>query len=90
MLQDIPCADSQQGGIHLQSAGNNIAVGKKPCQVIVKVWAGTLPQPESTMKHCLLLLSLAVSAMAADTENWPQYRGANSDGLGEGATLPET
>jgi len=42
------------------------------------------------MKHCLLLLALAVSALAADTQNWPQYRGANSDGLGEGATLPET
>jgi hypothetical protein len=42
------------------------------------------------MKHCLLLLALAVSALAADTVNWPQYRGAASDGLGEGAMLPET
>lgn len=24
-----------------------------------------------------------------ETENWPQFRGAASDGLGEGATLPE-
>jgi outer membrane protein assembly factor BamB len=27
---------------------------------------------------------------AADTANWPQYRGAQSDGLGVGATLPES
>lgn len=39
--------------------------------------------------RCLLLI-LTVSLMAADTINWPQYRGANSDDLGEGATLPET
>jgi outer membrane protein assembly factor BamB len=26
----------------------------------------------------------------AETPNWPQYRGAQSDGLGEGATLPDT
>jgi hypothetical protein len=47
-------------------------------------------QHRETMKHCFLLLALTASVMAADTENWPQYRGANSDGLGEGATLPET
>lgn len=35
-------------------------------------------------------LFVCLSAAAADTENWPQYRGAASDGLGEGATLPET
>jgi outer membrane protein assembly factor BamB len=29
-------------------------------------------------------------AGAAETVNWPQFRGANSDGLAEGATLPET
>ncbi|MCC6142742.1 MAG: hypothetical protein IT368_02935, partial [Candidatus Hydrogenedentes bacterium] len=46
-------------------------------------------QPGPLMKHCLLLF-LAVAALAADTENGPQYRGAASDGLGEGETLPET
>jgi uncharacterized Zn finger protein len=34
-------------------------------------------------KHALFLFYLAASQMAADTENWLQYRGANSDGLGE-------
>jgi outer membrane protein assembly factor BamB len=38
----------------------------------------------------LLIASLSVTAAFAETENWPQYRGAHSDGLGEGATLPET
>ena len=40
-----------------------------------------------------LFTSLAVSIFAslacADTENWPQYRGARSDGIAEGRTLPE-
>jgi len=34
--------------------------------------------------------ALATTSQAAETMHWPQYRGANSDGLGEGATLPET
>ena len=38
----------------------------------------------------LVLSLLATSVAFGDTENWPQYRGASSDGLGEGATLPET
>jgi outer membrane protein assembly factor BamB len=48
------------------------------------------------MKRCLLLPALAATWAAvcelrgAETVNWPQYRGAESDGLGEGATLPET
>jgi len=48
------------------------------------------------MEHRLLCLVLTASVLvsallnAAETSNWPQYRGANSDGLGEGATLPET
>ncbi len=37
----------------------------------------------------LLVVSLARLAVA-DTINWPQFRGAQSDGLGEGATLPDT
>src|SRR5258708_3180015 len=47
------------------------------------------------MKHTLLL-SLAAAGLvgpllnAAETENRPQFRGARSDGLAEGATLPET
>ncbi len=27
---------------------------------------------------------------SAETKNWPQFRGAQADGLGEGATLPDT
>lgn len=39
----------------------------------------------------LVLLSLLVASVTfADTLNWPQFRGAQADGLGEGATLPET
>ncbi len=38
----------------------------------------------------LLLTVLATSVAVADTENWPQYRGAKADGLGEGVTLPDT
>ncbi len=53
------------------------------------------PTPEtmnaSTRPLILLLAGLLVSAVPVrgDTENWPQYRGAQSDGLGEGASLPE-
>ncbi|GEP42853.1 hypothetical protein [Brevifollis gellanilyticus] len=48
------------------------------------------------MKRTLLLLAWAATwasayeLRGAETVNWPQYRGADSDGLGEGATLPET
>lgn len=44
------------------------------------------------MRSALLMLALSAAACPlaeAQTENWPQYRGAESDGLGEGATLPE-
>jgi outer membrane protein assembly factor BamB len=37
-----------------------------------------------------LLLLLGACFAAADTRNWPQFRGGHSDGLGEGATLPES
>jgi outer membrane protein assembly factor BamB len=37
----------------------------------------------------LVALTLA-PATGADTENWPQFRGASGDGLGVGATLPDT
>lgn len=37
----------------------------------------------------LLVLVLA-PVSAAQTKNWPQFRGAMADGLGEGSTLPET
>jgi outer membrane protein assembly factor BamB len=48
------------------------------------------------MKHTQTLCSLAAAALfplfsvAAETTNWPQYRGTQADGLGEGATLPDT
>jgi outer membrane protein assembly factor BamB len=38
----------------------------------------------------LLTASAIASVALGETENWPQYRGARSDGLGVGATLPET
>lgn len=37
----------------------------------------------------LFVLALACAA-SADNDHWPQFRGARSDGLAEGATLPET
>ncbi len=37
-----------------------------------------------------LFTSFAAAPTSAETKNWPQYRGAASDGLGEGETLPET
>jgi outer membrane protein assembly factor BamB len=37
-----------------------------------------------------LLVAVLVQVAAAQTVNWPQYRGANSDGTGEGETLPES
>ena len=37
----------------------------------------------------LFVLVLAPIA-SGQTKNWPQFRGAQADGLGEGATLPET
>jgi outer membrane protein assembly factor BamB len=40
---------------------------------------------------CAALLALLLAPIAsAETKNWPQFRGAASDGLGEGATLPDT
>lgn len=36
----------------------------------------------------ITLLALT-SVVRADTENWPQFRGTQSDGLAEGATLPD-
>jgi len=38
----------------------------------------------------LFVLVIAPVASAEETKNWPQFRGAQADGLGEGATLPET
>ncbi len=37
-----------------------------------------------------LLIFIMAGAASAETIHWPQFRGANSDGLAEGATLPET
>jgi outer membrane protein assembly factor BamB len=37
----------------------------------------------------VLLASLVTSGTFAETLNWPQFRGAQADGLAEGATLPE-
>lgn len=37
-----------------------------------------------------LFVAVVVSAVCAETRNWPQFRGAEVDGLGEGATLPDT
>ncbi|HUE70748.1 MAG TPA: PQQ-binding-like beta-propeller repeat protein [Pirellulaceae bacterium] len=48
-----------------------------------------LAQSAAGRAACLLWLAVAQSA-AAQTVNWPQFRGARSDGLGEGQTLPET
>lgn len=47
------------------------------------------------MKTRLLIPFMAASCLGlahaqTPTEHWPQYRGANADGLGLGATLPET
>jgi outer membrane protein assembly factor BamB len=40
---------------------------------------------------CAGLFLLAwTHAAGAETRNWPQFRGAQSDGMGEGTTLPET
>ncbi|MDA1052714.1 MAG: PQQ-binding-like beta-propeller repeat protein [Planctomycetota bacterium] len=38
----------------------------------------------------LLIVSTLPSFALAETTNWPQFRGAQSDGLAEGATLPDT
>lgn len=48
---------------------------------------------EQTMKRvaCTALLVLVSTVGAsAETKNWPQFRGPQVDGIGEGATLPET
>jgi outer membrane protein assembly factor BamB len=37
-----------------------------------------------------LMALMLTSAALCETENWPQYRGAQSDGLAEGETLPDT
>ncbi len=37
-----------------------------------------------------LFILVLPCATFADNDHWPQFRGARSDGLGEGATLPET
>jgi outer membrane protein assembly factor BamB len=37
-----------------------------------------------------IVLSMFGSLAASETANWPQYRGAQSDGLAEGDTLPDT
>lgn len=38
----------------------------------------------------LLLVAMLPSLVLAETTDWPQFRGAKSDGLAEGTTLPET
>lgn len=38
----------------------------------------------------LMLVSTASVSRAGETNNWPQFRGAQVDGLAEGATLPES
>ena len=43
-----------------------------------------------TFASALLFGLVLVSSAAAQTINWPQYRGADSDGLAAGKTLPET
>ena len=45
------------------------------------------------MRQLVIAIASAVllaSIARADTPNWPQFRGAQSDGLGAGATLPES
>ena len=45
------------------------------------------------MKHlwaAALFALLTTSLAPTQTKNWPQFRGPNVDGLGEGATLPES
>jgi len=37
-----------------------------------------------------LFLSVLAPIVSAQTKNWPQFRGAQADGLGEGTTLPDT
>jgi len=37
-----------------------------------------------------LLVSVVASSASDETLNWPQFRGAGTDGLGVGKTLPET
>jgi len=49
--------------------------------------AGGTKRPPAWAGLFVLVLTCAASA---DTDDWPQFRGARSDGLGEGATLPET
>lgn len=40
---------------------------------------------------CALLIVTTMPFFAlAETTNWPQFRGAQSDGLAEGTTLPDT
>ncbi len=39
---------------------------------------------------CGLALASALPTIRAETTNWPRYRGADSDGIGEGASLPES
>ncbi len=44
----------------------------------------------STVVLAGLLFSVLVPHLSAQTKNWPQFRGPNVDGLGEGATLPDS
>src|SRR5262245_32792571 len=41
------------------------------------------------MKRALLLLVL-ISGVGVGAEQWPQFRGPGSAGIGEGANLPDT
>lgn len=49
-----------------------------------------LPTIPPLSSFLLALTATAATATASETVNWPQYRGAHSDGLAEGATLPDT
>src|SRR5690349_19717120 len=45
------------------------------------------------MKYLLLAelcILLTASLASGQTKNWPQFRGPNVDGLGEGDTLPDS
>src|SRR5688572_15142639 len=53
----------------------------------------TQKQGRPTMRQLafsLLTVLMPASVLSAQTANWPQFRGAHSDGLGDGDTLPDT
>ncbi|MBI3824055.1 MAG: PQQ-like beta-propeller repeat protein [Planctomycetes bacterium] len=40
-------------------------------------------------RYAVIMVLVFASAVRADTTDWPQFRGAHADGLGEGKTLPD-